>query len=216
MSLHKLVLWDLNGCLLDDARYIHQHGVTVIFRRFGLEPPDLATYLREAEPDFMPFYWDRGIPRTETADSLNAIMLESFRQQPPAPFFDDALEALSTLAERGHAQVMVTSYDRTACVVRLRGLNNADGLFREIHGDVRDKRAKFREVLNSSGLDATDAIGISDTVGDAEALRDCGIVPVVVSRGFHDPDYVLAAVPRIPAMIVTQSLRDVLRLPEIQ
>lgn len=141
------------------------------------------------------------------------------RNPPPPPLFDEARAAVSALAERGHWQVVVTSYDEDGCVRTLRP-DDLDLVFDGIRCGVRDKRAAYREIIALFGGDDPDmskALGIVATIDDAMALRDCGVKTIiVVPRGADTPDRFLGIRLGDSEMAVVPDLCTVLELPELQ
>jgi hypothetical protein len=144
------------------------------------------------------------------------VRMEDFGRGLPVPFFGDALETISTLAERGHMQVLVTVYDEASCINRLRDLNDADMFFSEMRFGIRDKDAEFPRVLAESGFAPKNTVGITDNVSDARAFHNCGVLPLVVPRGFDSRDRILDAMPVIPTLRVVQCLRHLFDLFELK
>jgi phosphoglycolate phosphatase-like HAD superfamily hydrolase len=204
-SVPNLILWDFNGCLLDDCRHLYEHGVKEIFRRFGKEPPSFETFRREATSDFMSsFYWRHGIPREADAAVLDAIMRESYSHLAP-PLFADAAVSLRSFHDWGVRQVLVTGCDQATC----KSILARDGIarfFQEIHCEVREKAPVFLGALERAGAAPEEAVGATDSVYDAETLAGIGVKPYVCWRGFHAPEYIRQAQPRLPMMTVIPDL----------
>ncbi len=76
----KLVVLEKDGPLVDSLTRAYNSTVA-IFRHYGLEPPTLADYRENITPDFMQFYWERGIPLYVTARELNRVQAKCDKKE---------------------------------------------------------------------------------------------------------------------------------------
>ena len=211
MTRQGLCIWDWNGTIQDDMHHIYECGVQRIFRHFGLPCPSLDEYRHEVTADFMTsLYWPRGIPRDVSADDLNAIMAEGFKEKgKPPDVFPDALATVQALAERGYVQVLASGYATaklTAAVER----NGFMPYFAKIIGDVKDKPATFAGLKQDFPPGNGPIAAIGDTDEDAIAAGSLPAVPIICTRGFHPVERILAVRPKAPTMILIDSLDQVL------
>ena len=71
----KLIMLDKIGTLLDALGPFYRSAVAV-FDHYGIEAPTMDDYRENITPDFMQFYWDRGIPLYATTRDINRIIAE--------------------------------------------------------------------------------------------------------------------------------------------
>lgn len=207
-----LILWDWNGTIQDDLHHIYECGVQRIFRHFGKPCPSLDTYRHEVSADFMgTFYWPNGIPANVTADDLNAIMAEGYKEKgTPAPLFPDAVQVVRELQQRGYEQMLITGYAAAKLHAALArsGLTDA---FSRVVTDVRDKPAALLECVHQSPEAATRRLAkIGDTVDDAYAAETVAATPYICPRGFHPRERIETAGRTVPDLVIIETLTDVL------
>lgn len=209
MGANKLCFLDWNGTVQDDLQHIYECGVQRIFRHYGLPCPSLDEFRNEVKPNFMEsFYWPRGIPRDTTARQLNAIMSEGKAEKGvPADLFDDAPSAISALCDADWEIMVVSGYDPAEldAAIERSGLM---ACFSYVRGGVGDKPATMRECLASYGRTPDRLIKVGDTADDALAAGEVGAVPYICPRGFHGRDRIEAVRPRVPSLIIIESLGE--------
>lgn len=206
----KLVIWDFNGTLLNDLECFYNVGVCYIFRHFGLNPPSLETYRNDAPPNFIEFYHTHGVPTEFSLDALDLMVDESRRLTPyEAHLFPDVLPTLEAFRQQGIEQVIVSGCPQLL-LQDLIALTNIQPYFTEIIGAARQKQPFFRQLLADRGLTSSQAIGITDTDGDAFMLDEVGITPYVCARGFHGPQRLQRAKLSCPRMEIVPDLTALL------
>lgn len=209
MEGKRLVLWDWNGCLLDDCEWVYTHGPVRIFNHFDLPVPPLEAYRNEVESDFMTsFYWKYGIPKDVTAADLDAIMKQGYDAHGEPPLQDDARWALDGFRQQEWTQVLVTAFN-PGLLERSLAHHGIAGFFAETHAGVRKKEPVFADVLARHGVEPKDAIGVTDTLSDVAMLEAVGVRPYIVPRGFHGRARIDAARAAHPRMQVCGSLMSV-------
>jgi phosphoglycolate phosphatase-like HAD superfamily hydrolase len=180
-----LYIFDWNGTLQDDLNHIYECGVQRIFRHFGLVCPDIDTYRNQVTGDFMnSFYWPHGIPKEVTAEDLNLIMKEGFKEKGDPPLFPEATMVVRGLWRQGHVVTVVSAYDAAKLVVTARQHGLSDYLS-DVRGNIRDKAPVFRELMERHDKAGDSTVCVGDMVQDAEAAVACGAQAVSVPHGFH-------------------------------
>lgn len=212
MKRFDLCIFDFNGTLQDDLRYIYECGPRRIFEQFGLPCPDLEQYRNEVTADFMSsFYWPHGIPGEVTAEDLNVIMKQAMREpgRRPAQLFPDALATLAAVQAAGCQNVMVSAYDSAKLSEAVRR-HRLGGYFTHVVGDVRDKAAEFRRLMGLCGIGPSRTLAVGDTVEDALAAAEAGIVPFLCPRGFHTRERIDEVCRVVASTVVIDDLASLL------
>lgn len=207
MSRTLLVLHDWNGCLLDDVPHRFEHGPCAIFRRYGLPRPDIYEYCRNISSDFMEWYYSHGFPRGDKkadGDALNAIMKEEMARAPMPPLFPETRQFLAILRSRGLRQNLVSALEEGE-FRRQVGYHALGGFFDEMRGGVRKKAPVFREMMEAYAVAPEEAVGVTDTMSDAVALAEVGAKPILIPRGYVEPDRA-----KVPTLIIAENLIEAL------
>ncbi len=211
MRTFGLCILDWNGTLQDDLHHIYECGVQRIFRHFGLPCPTVDEYRHEVAADFMTsFYWPHGIPKDTTAGDLNAIMAEGFKEKGTPPgLFPDAVRVVRTLEARGYALVVASGY----ATAKLDAAIERSGLgpcFQHVIGDVRDKSAAFADLMAKIGTDKERTAVVGDTDEDVLGAAAVGATPFICPRGFHPLERIEATRTATPALVIIDTLDDLL------
>jgi phosphoglycolate phosphatase-like HAD superfamily hydrolase len=206
----KMILWDWNGCLLDDCEHVYMQGPVRIFAHFGLTCPPLETYRNEVESDFMTsFYWKYGIPAEVSAKDLDAIMKKGYDQQGEPPMQADAATTLEAMRRAGIRQALITGFDRAMVETSLLH-HGVRGYFEEVHGNARKKTPIFQELLARAEIAPDQAIGVTDSLADVEMLQAAGVRAYICPRGFHGRARIDAARAAHPMMVVIDDLKSLI------
>lgn len=206
----KLIIWDWNGCILDDCEYVYRQGPVRIFTHYGLPVPSLEAYRNEVESDFMKsFYWKYGIPADVTAKDLDAIMKKGYDEDGEPPMQPDAYTTLEVCRMRGHRQVLVTGFDG-AMLERSLAHHGVRSYFEETHAGARKKTEIVRDILKRTGTEPDAAIGVTDTLSDVAMLEAAGVRAYICPRGFHGRARIDAARAANPMMVVIDDLKSLL------
>jgi len=199
----KLAIWDWNGTLQNDARHFYEAGARRIFAHFGLACPDFDTHRRECQHDWLSYYHAKGVPADVGPEALNAILHHGLADLGPAPIFDDALEIVEAFQDAHVINVLASGQVPHILTVEV-GRHGFE--FAAMIGGVKDKPAAFRERMVAASAQPNETIVIGDMVNDAEAALAVGCRVYICPRGFHAPEHVLAAQPRLPNMKVIATL----------
>jgi phosphoglycolate phosphatase-like HAD superfamily hydrolase len=202
----KMVLWDWNGCLLDDCEHVYHQGPVRIFTHYKLPVPSLEAYRNEVESDFMKsFYWKYGIPADVTAKDLDAIMKQGYAESGEPPLQPDAHALIVALHFIGIRQTLVTGFDRAMLETSL-AHHGIRPYFEELHGNARKKTEIFKDILKRATLEPDQVVGVTDTLSDVEMLEAAGIRAYICPRGFHGRARIDAARAAHPLMVVIDGL----------
>ncbi len=211
MRKFPLVVVDWNGTMQDDMHHIYECGVQRIFRHYGLPCPTLEEYRHEVTGDFMnSLYWPRGVPKNVTADDLNKIMAEGFKEKgAPPSLFPDAEKFVRALAVRGHTLAIASAYAQAKldAAVKRAGL---EGIFVRVDGDVRDKAEALLSIIDRVGVKGEECAVIGDTTEDILGAAAVGATPFICTRGFHPADRLEAMRPGAPKLVLRDTLLDFL------
>lgn len=208
----KLIIWDWNGCLLDDCEYVYRQGPVRIFAHYGLPCPSLESYRNEVESDFMTsFYWKYGIPRDVTAKELDALMKKGYDEDGEPPMQPDAVMTLEAMCRAGLRQDLVTGFNSGMLETSL-AHHGVRSYFAEVHAGVRgkDKTGIFADILARQKLEPDRAIGVTDTLADVAMLEAAGVRAYICPRGFHGRARIDAARSAHPMMVVVDDLKSLL------
>lgn len=191
----KMILWDWNGCLLDDVPHRFLHGPCAIFEHYGLPMPSLEDYTHHITSDWLKWYYDRGIPQSGDVKAdmkaLNDIMQAHMAKAEMPPLFPEADAVVHVLDRAGVIQALVSSlvieeFDRQ--------LDHHDMRcrFSDVSGGNRKEKAPtFLSLLSKHGVDPAEAVGITDTLSDVDELSKAGVYPILVPRGYITAEKIL-------------------------
>lgn len=208
----KLVVWDFNGCILNDLEYMYRHGMCHIFNYFNLPAPTLDQYKNESTADFLKFYHKYGIPANQVENDLNQLLIENYRLQKQAPpVFEDVPDALQIINWQGIDQVLVTAFNEesTRSILKSTCLLN---YFYDLKTHVSDKALIISEIIKECEIEPSNVIGITDTIGDIKAFIAAGIKPYICHRGFHSLEFIQSEQDQHPEMILVSNINEIMKL----
>lgn len=207
MGHRALAIFDFNGTIQDDVPYVYA-GVRGVLMRFGITPPTLEEFLRWIRPEFGPFYWDLGVPRTVTESELNAIIAEVLASEPYPHAFPDALETIRTLAQESVACAVVSGWPEPG-LGRALERHGVRAHVSFVRGGVTWKASVFRECMAQAGIPSERTYVVGDTIYDAEAAHEVGAKPLICPRGFHSRERIVEAIADIPSLTIVETLAAV-------
>lgn len=208
----KLVIWDLNGTILNDLEYMYTHGMCHIFNHFNVSPPSIEQYRNETTADFLKFYHKYGIPSDQIENDLNNLLKNNYANQVEhPPLHEDVVESLQKINWHGIDQSLVTAFneDSTRAILKAASITN---YFYEIKTHVSKKTEVILEMINVCGIVPSNVIGITDTVNDIKAFIDAGIKPYICYRGFHTLEYIQDMQAEYPEMILVPDFKEIIKL----
>ena len=192
----RLVLWDWNGTLLDDAAYAM--GVrNRVFPRFGLPTIDsLEAYHEQFTFPVRLYYTRAGVTEENFVAVAHAWMEEYIRGCREVPLFADAGETLDAFATTGCAQAVLSASKLDTLTMQLECagiLNRFSRVLGLSHIYATSKEAVGRAYLQQCGVEPSACALLGDTLHDAEVAQALGCRCVLVARGHQSYDTLAGA-----------------------
>ena len=187
------IVWDWNGTLFDDLEVVVR-SVNQGLKGFGAVAIDLDGYRSHYTRPVKLFY-DRVIGREITADewiAVDQVFHDAYREAlEEARLTADAAEALTTVANRGHTQSLLSMFPHRDLIPLVERLGIA-GFFDRIDGlaggSPGDPKAGYleRHLRNLiAEEDPRTVVVIGDTPDDAIAAIHVGSRPILYDGGSH-------------------------------
>lgn len=189
----RLIILDFDGTLADSLPWFLDVLLDAA-PRFGFRRPEPAEYESLRGQDNRAIMRALGVPMWK----LPAIA-RHLRQRalgaPPPPLFPGIAEALTRLAEAGIV-LGIASSNVEAQIRRALGPGLA-GLIAHYacEASLFGKAARFRRILDESGIPAARALSIGDELRDIAAARDAGLSAGAVSWGYATLEALRSAAP---------------------
>lgn len=184
----KLVIWDWNGTLLDDA--VLCFTVANLMRRARRMPElaDLSAYRSLFRFPIIEYYRAMGYTfETESFDEISVEFHALYETRVnDCPLYADAKATLEAVRARGIGQVLlsVTAQPRLERQARMAGV---DGYFSRICGQGDDlgagKAEMARRLVEASGVARASIVFVGDTDHDAEIAQSLGCRAVLLTCG---------------------------------
>lgn len=182
----KLVIWDWNGTLQDDAGASHESVNDMLLRR-GLPLISFEQYSSYIETPIIGFY--RHIFDVDSMDfsEISREFHEGFeRHMEKYGLMEGALESIERLRAAGISQVIVSSShrdqlmrfaDRYGVTDRFDAILAAD----DFHAASKIERA--RDYLSEKGISPAQTVVIGDQLHDAEMAQEIGAHCILQCKG---------------------------------
>lgn len=201
MSL-KLVIWDMDGTLVD-SRDVIQCAMVRAFETLDLSPPAyeatrkiVGLGLSEACRLLAPTDFDDArLP--ELVDAYKHAFI-AHRQDPSfkEPLYDGTMETLQRLAEAGWLQAMATGKSRRGidAIFEMHPLGQYfDTIWCADDGPGKPHPFMVEEAMGALGAEAHQSLMIGDAVHDMRMAKAAGVRAVGVSWGFGASDELIEA-----------------------
>jgi phosphoglycolate phosphatase-like HAD superfamily hydrolase len=193
----KLLISDWDGTLLNSLP-VYYGAVVKIFQDFGVEPPTLNDYRDNITPDFMQFYWNRGIPHHATGMDLNLIRSAYFEENWNSVALHPGAKELFLYARGiGFEIFLATAETYEIGNRRLREFGVRD----LIRGWARGGNARYHDIADIlafyGGEQPEKVWYIDDTASGLEAAKsnDPTMHTIGFTQGFNSPAMIRAAKP---------------------
>lgn len=198
----KLVMFDMDGTLIDTAALITEH-MTKTFADAGLEPPTpeqsrrvIGLSLPKAMLQLL------GSDDQELADRLAGDYREHYRASLVSSggregLFPGAREALDLLHERRDTLLGIATGKGLNGVHRLTALHGIAGHFSTLqtpdHNPSKPHPGMMLRAMEELGAERAKTVIIGDTTFDMEMGKAAGTKAIGVTWGYHHPDELVRA-----------------------
>ncbi len=191
----KLAIFDWNGTLCND-RDITYFGVVKIFNYFQITPPSAKTYFREITADYMPFYYQHGIPETASTQKLNEIWTDHFKNHSVGPTLHKGATSLLFSLKRNWWRLAIVSAQTEALLShQIKNLGLSD-CFDFIRGDSKNKKIALAETLQQLEVKAEKTFYVDDNDKGIQDANGLGIHTIGFGGGWQSTKQIKAAKPK--------------------
>ena len=208
----KLLIWDFNGTILDDAELCFAIENEMLLER-GMKPITRDWYLDHFSFPIRDYYLQMGYTfETESYERVSEIFMERYNARYTCcPLREGVTEALAAFCEAGMLQTLLSVTQQDDLERQAKKLGVAP-YFSEMLGQTdiagHSKVDRAKEYMRRMRLDPEEALFIGDTDHDAEAAEAVGS-PCVLLLGGHQSERVLKAC-GVPIYVSAQTLKDAL------
>lgn len=193
-----LIQFDWSGTISDDTRPVYSVNRS-LRAHFGLdEGPSIEEWLRKTDSNAYDSVRALGIEVTkEKVDILfqkfyNKALMEGIR-----PFiYDEVPEVLEHLKQQGKKLTVVSSHPTVSVMEEAREYGILE-YFDNIQGGVLDKSADIGGFAALHKMEPGKTIYIGDMIHDVRAARTAGVIPIALSRGYHNSERLRAEKPHL-------------------
>ncbi|MBR2645914.1 MAG: HAD family hydrolase [Clostridia bacterium] len=208
----KLLIWDFNGTILDDAELCFAIENEMLLER-GMKPITRDWYLDHFSFPIRDYYLQMGYTfETESYERVSEIFMERYNARyTGCPLREGVTEALAAFREAGMLQTLLSVTQQDDLERQAKKLGVAP-YFSEMLGQTdimgHSKVARAKEYMWRMRLDPEEALFIGDTDHDAEAAEAVGC-PCVLLLGGHQSERVLSRC-GVPIYASAKALQDAL------
>jgi phosphoglycolate phosphatase len=195
----RLVIFDLDGTLVDSAGGIHR-CICETLERHDL-PPVSYDFVRGGIGLGLQEAWARIAPDAD--EELVAALTTTYREvflaaraagEEEDPLFPGTKEALAALDAAGHLMGIATNKGRPGVehVLSLHGIGGHFVAIRSAHdGPAKPHPDALIDVLAKTGVEARHAVFVGDTETDMITAQNAGVAALGVGWGYHPPNRLL-------------------------
>lgn len=190
MSEVEHIIWDWNGTLFADGEALIEATVEA-FRAAGLPPITRADYRarhRQPIPEFYESLAGRALTAAEQATIDRFFQRAYLRRRDNIPLTHDAVDALNRWRTASGRQSLLSMHphERLIRLVDKFGIGHyfraVDGL---VAGESGRKAPHLRRHLDKLGADPERTLLVGDSVDDATAALECGVMCLLYHAGDH-------------------------------
>ena len=210
----KLIIWDFNGTILDDADLCFEIENEMLAER-GMPKITKEWYLDHFSFPIRTYYERMGYTfETESYEHVSEIFTERYnRRYENCRLRDGVLDVLSAVRDAGILQTLLSVTRQDDLVRQATGLGAAP-YFSEMLG-LSDRMGiskveRAKEYMERMQIDPKDALFVGDTDHDAEAAKAVGC-PCMLLLGGHQSKRILERC-GLPIFDSAQSLKEALCL----
>lgn len=209
MQRYRLIIWDWNGTLQNDATHIYEGCVQRIFRHFHLPCPSFEVYRSEIAHNYMEFYQRYGVPPHVTNDELNSIFRSGVEERGNhPPLFPDVRVTLQKAADLVEKQHLVSGCTEDILKKEL-AHHNLTHFFSSIVGDACNKADVFQQLMKEHQVHGEETMVIGDFSHDAFAAKAAGAHAILCTRGFHSRPYLESLGHALNGVTLVDSLQEI-------
>lgn len=185
--LPKLLIWDWNGTILDDAKLCLEIE-NELLRERGMPEITREWYLAHFSFPIRRYYEMMGYTfETESFEAVSEIFMQRYRARYSAcPLREGVTDVLKRAREHGVRQTLLSVTQQDDLVEQANRLNAAPN-FTEILGQTdilgHSKVDRAKAYMESNGVDPKDALFIGDTDHDAEVAKAVGCRCALLEHG---------------------------------
>jgi len=197
----RLVIFDLDGTLVDSAGGIHR-CISLTLERYKL-PPVSSEFVREGIGLGLMQAWQRIVPEADPSliDQLSQTYREFFLETRRAgeeqdPLFPGAKEALTQLDNDGYLLAIATNKGRPGVhyVLDLHGIGDHFIAIRSAHdGPPKPHPDAIHDILTKTSVGANETIFIGDTQTDMMTAKNAGVAALGVGWGYQSESQLLGS-----------------------
>lgn len=193
--MHRYLVWDWNGTLLDDvSAAVGALNRMLVIR--GVKPITSERYRRRFGFPVRPFYAELGVDLDKWDWDGICEDFHRFVLDEPQSVRPDARSALELASRLGFRQCVLSAL-RQDKLDEAVSANGFDAFFDHVYGvdnlDGASKLQRGRELMETLGGDVESVVFIGDTLHDAEVARELGGRCVLVACGHQMRERLMAA-----------------------
>jgi len=183
----KIVFWDWNGTLVNDAPALCDSFNRVLQTR-GIEPISLDRYREISQHPVQSMYEEMGLDfeRHSFQEIAEEWHRHYYDRAPEIQLHHDSLTTLQALQLRGARQMVLSALPKDVLVHSVRS-HSVEAFFEHVvgihHNRADTKVAEGVSLLRRLGVKGTDVTVIGDSSHDVEVARELKANCILVARG---------------------------------
>ncbi len=201
----KLVVWDWNGTLLDDAQITVDAVNTAVLPLLNLSPVSLDEYREVFEVPIVNNYINMGVSKEEFLEKSEQISHAFHSHYEPlaahAHLREGAQKLLVSLKESGISSIILSNHTLEGIYLQLGRLNISE-LFDEVlaNGDKEQvhhsgKKHRLEAFLQDSDYSPHEVVIVGDTAEEVSIGSSLGLHTIAITGGFSSRTRLVATKP---------------------